>query len=282
MSTFVKIFTMKKTIFIFATIVLNTLIGKTQAIDSLTIYYFQNFPYAYNEGGKVKGIEIEIIEEYINWMKQKKNIALKVSYKPFTEFSSFYNAVKNGSPYVVGLGSITNTPEREKEVSFSPYYLQNVSVLITDGRIPTIKNKSAEEVSKVLNGLNALVVNKSNHTQYLNELKASYLPNLKISFTETQSKVLETIAADKASFGYVDIVAYWSFLKNNPSKFLKIQKLFSETKEYLSFAMPKNSGNQPYLSEFFESGFGFTSTKTYRQILEKYLGYEIIDAVEIK
>lgn len=282
MSTFVKSFTMKKTIFIFAAIVLNTLIGKAQAIDSLTIYYFQNFPYAYNEGGKVKGIEIEIIEEYINWMKQKKNIALKVSYKPFTEFSSFYNAVKNGSPYVVGLGSITNTPEREKEVSFSPYYLQNVSVLITDGRIPTIKNKSAEEVSKVLNGLNALVVNKSNHTQYLNELKASYLPNLKISFTETQSKVLETIAADKASFGYVDIVAYWSFLKNNPSKFLKIQKLFSETKEYLSFAMPKNSGNQPYLSEFFESGFGFTSTKTYRQILEKYLGYEIIDAVEIK
>jgi hypothetical protein len=46
--------------------------------------------------------------------------------------------------------------------------------------------------------------------------------------------------------------------------------------------MPKSGLHAQYLSEFFESGFGFTSTKTYHQLLEKYLGYEIIDLVEIK
>ena len=93
---------------------------------------------------------------------------------------------------------------------------------------------------------------------------------------------IEKIVSDNNYFGYVDIVAYWAFLKNNPSKFLKIQKVFNEPKEYLGFIMPKKSTHLNSINEFFESGFGFTSTKAYHQILEKYLGYEIIESVEIK
>ena len=62
----------------------------------------------------------------------------------------------------------------------------------------------------------------------------------------------------------------------------QIQKVFNEPKEYLGFIMPKNSMHGANINEFFESGFGFTSTKVYHQILEKYLGYEIIESVEIK
>jgi hypothetical protein len=46
--------------------------------------------------------------------------------------------------------------------------------------------------------------------------------------------------------------------------------------------MPKNSRYALYMNEFFESGFGFTATKKYHQILETYLGSEILDGVEIK
>jgi hypothetical protein len=46
--------------------------------------------------------------------------------------------------------------------------------------------------------------------------------------------------------------------------------------------MPKNSEIQGLITEFFESGFGFTSTKIYREILEKHLGYEVISTVEIQ
>lgn len=263
--------------------------GKSNAqVDSLTINYYENYPYAYNEGGALKGIEIDIIAEYVSWLKQKKNINAKVRYVPFSEFGIFYNSIKNAGRSVVGLGSVTYNVDREKEVSFSPPYLENIAVLITDGTVPTIKSKEGNNVATVLNGMTGLVVNKSNHVTYMNQLRKYYdqtpreVSDLVINTTEKQSNVIDAIAKDKKIFGYVDIVAYWAYVKAHPTKFLKIQKEFTETKEYLGFIMPKKNIHSPYLSEFFESGFGFTSTKTYHQILEKYLGYEIIGSVEIK
>lgn len=45
---------------------------RSQGTDSLIVNYYENFPYAYSEAGKLKGIEIDIIEEYVAWIKQKK------------------------------------------------------------------------------------------------------------------------------------------------------------------------------------------------------------------
>jgi ABC-type amino acid transport substrate-binding protein len=265
-----------------AILLMSFAVVRSQAIDSLSVNYYENFPYAYVESGELKGIEIDIIKEYVNWLKQKKNINVSVSYKPFKEFSTFYNSVKTGNSKVVGLGSVTLNAEREREILLSAPYLQNLAVLITAGKVPTIRTKTNPEVDSILGKLKAVVVNKSSHVQYINDIKKQFIPSLNISFVETQNRVLESIISDNSVFGYVDIVAYWAFLKRNQSKFLKIQKVFNEPKEYLSFAMPKSSIHYMHLNEFFESGFGFTATKTYHQILEKYLGYEIIESVEIK
>ena len=280
-STFVKIQTMKKLILNLVLLV-SFITARSQGGDSIVVHYYENFPYAYMESGKLKGIEIDIMDAYVNWLKQRGG-SMVVTYKPYQEFSTFYNSVKDGGSKVIGLGSVTSNKEREKEVGMSAPYLQNVAVLITAGRIPTVKTKTTEDVSKTLRGLNAVVVNRSSHVAYLNDIKKEYLPVLKIETTESQDEVLERIISNPTgSFGFVDIVAYWAFLKNNPGKFLKIQKLFNEPKEYLGFVMPKKSMHLNSINEFFESGFGFTSTKAYHQILEKYLGYEIIESVEIK
>lgn len=272
---------MKKSILLI-TVLISFVTAHAQVADTLYVNYYENYPYAFTEAGKLKGIEVEIIEDYVVWLKQKKNISTVVVYKAFKEFSGFYSSVKNGNAKVIGLGSVTDNAEREKEVAFSPAYLRNVAVLITDGGISTIKAKTQTEVAIVLGGLNGYVVNKSSHAEYMNELKKTFLPALQINYTETQNSVLEAIAGSSKNFGYADIVAYWAYLKKNPSKYLKIQKVFSETNQHMEFIMPKKNAHMAYVDEFFESGFGFTSTKRYHQILEKYLGYEIIESVEIK
>ena len=275
---------MKKTGFLIACFVMLVTAISAQT-DSLRIHYYENYPFAYKEGSTLKGIEIDIIEEYAAWLKKKKNISLNISYTPYQEFSSFYSSVKDGDAKVIGLGSVTDNAERENEVIVSAPYLQNVAVLVTDGSVTTIKTKDAVDVARSLNGMNAMVVNKSSHLKYLKKMyEASRLNDaeVKIVFTEKQNNVLDTIAANKKVFGYVDIVAYWAYVKKNPTKFLKIQKVFNTPNESFGMIMPKNSMHKQYISEFFESGFGFTSTKAYHQILEKYLGYEIIELVEVK
>lgn len=273
---------MKKITSLLFVFLLSIGLNNAQSQDTLKIHYYENYPYAYTEDGKLKGIEVEIIEEYTTWLKQKKNKTVFVEYTAHKDFGEFYSSVKSGDKSTIGLGSVTPNTDREKEVLFSAPYLQNVAVLITAGKVPTIRSRTNAEVTKVLGVLNAVAVSKSSHVMYLNELKKQFLPTLKISLVENQNQVLERIVSDNMYFGYVDIVAYWSFLKNNPGKFLKMQKQFSEPKEMFRFIAPMGSFKLLSVDEFFESGFGFTSTKKYHQILESYLGYEIIESVEIK
>jgi ABC-type amino acid transport substrate-binding protein len=257
--------------------------------DSLRVYYYENFPYAYTERtatlpdkGLPKGIEIEIIQEYVHWLKQKKGIQLKVSYTLFTDFGAFYTSVKDAKPSVIGLGSVTRNAEREKEVSFSAAYMNNQAVLITHGSVLGIKEKNSEWINKILGGMNGITLSKSSLEGYLNELKTNYLKDLKIVYASKPSGLLDSISSNRKLFGYSDLVSYWTYLKSNPSKSLKMQKTLTGQSEELGFIFPKNNIHEAYMNEFFESGFGFTSTKAYRQILEAHLGYEIIDYVEVK
>jgi putative glutamine transport system substrate-binding protein len=257
-------------------------VGKAQMVDTLSVHYYENFPYAFTEAGKLKGIEIDIINEYVLWLKQRKNITLVVNYTPYKEFSAFYASVKDGRSTVVGLGSVTRNAFREQEVAFSPPYLQNDAVLISSGRIPTVREKSNDEVARVFSTVHGIAVKGSSHVGYLNQIKSQFLPQLNISTAESQNQVLETILSDNTTIGYVDIVAYWAYLKSHQGKFLKIQKAFTEPREELGFILPLKSKQSILLAEFFEGGFGFTATKTYQQILEKYLGFEVLESVEIK
>lgn len=231
---------MKKNLFKVALLVLSFFGVNAQTPDTLHVNYYENFPFAYSEDGNLVGIEIDIVKEYVNWMKQKKGLNLVVDYRPYKEFSSFYNSIKAGGSKQVGLGSVTASNERETELQFSSAYMQNFPVLVSAGTVPTIKQAANPEVANTLSKLSAVVVKGSSHENY------------------------------------------WAFLKKNTGKYLKIQKAFSQPKEYLGLIMPKNSLHAAYINEFFESGFGFTATRAYHQILEKYLGYEILDSVELK
>lgn len=273
----------KKLIFL---VCLMAFVGSMQAqtaqVDTLNVNYYDNFPYAYTENGTLKGIEIDIIKKYVEWLKLEKNIQTIVNYKAYKEFSEFYKAVKKGGSKNIGLGSVTITDDRIKEVAFSPAYLRNIAVLVTSGTVPSIKNPTADEVNKIFGQMDALAVNESSHIKYMNTIKSTYLPSMQVKGTETQNSILDKIAKDGKSYGYVDIVAFWAYIKKNKKTYLKIQKSFNQPYEELGFVMPFGASHFSSLNEFFESGFGFTSTKVYHEILEKYLGYEVLETLEIK
>ena len=60
-----------------------------------------------------------------------------------------------------------------------------------------------------------------------------------------------------------------------------MHSIANKTNEQFGFVMPLSSDWDIILNEFFESGFGFTSTKEYHKILEKHLSFEIIERVEL-
>jgi hypothetical protein len=101
-----------------------------------------------------------------------------------------------------------------------------------------------------------------------------------IETVETPSVIPSMIAQNPAYFGYVDIITFWSFIKKS-DRFLKIHRVANMDHEKLGFILPQTNEYGDLLGEFFESGFGFTATKQYEEILEKYLAHEILSTVEI-
>ena len=237
--------------------------------DTLYINYFNQTPFVYSEAGLVKGIEIDIVNEYILWLKSKKKMNITLKQVGFTDFDSFYTATKKGNKNSLGLGSVTISQERAAEIDFSAPYLKNVAFCVTNGHAPDVKTKSSDEILRSLGSMNALTINNTSLNKYVMEIKKNYIPDLKISYKSDEIKILDEISKNVLAFGYIDAVGFWFYLKNNPGKFLKMQKILNQSKEELGFIMPKASQHKALFNEFFSA---FKVTPTYRGILEKYLG----------
>jgi ABC-type amino acid transport substrate-binding protein len=240
--------------------------------DTLTVHCLIKPPFAViGDNGSTSGVEIEIINEYVLWLKTFKKINVTVKHVPFTEFATFYNVTKKSGKQTIGLGAVTILPERLKEVDFAPAYLKNVAFCITNGNAPDIKSKVQQEVIKGLGSMTALTTEGTSLNKHVTELK-KFIPDLKISFQPNQLKILDEIAKNVLYFGYVDAIEFWFYLKNNPQKFLKMQKALNQSKEELAFVLPKGSPHKALFTEFFSGQNGFKNSRNYRTILEKYLG----------
>lgn len=229
-------------------------------------------PFSYLENGQTKGIEIDIVNEYVLWLKSKKKINVILKHVGFQDFESFYNATKNSKKNSFGLGSVTINTERTAEIDFSAAYLKNVAFCVTNGHAPDVKTKTVDEIMRSLGSMSALTVNNTSLNKYVMELKKQYIQDLKITYKTDEIKILDEISKNVLCFGYVDAVGFWFYLKNNPGKFLKMQKILNQSKEELGFIMPKGSQHKVLFNEFFSGPGGFKASPNYRGILEKYLG----------
>jgi ABC-type amino acid transport substrate-binding protein len=254
----------------------------SQSGDTLTIDYLSRSALSSSENGQMKGIEVDILAEYANWLKNKKNTDLVVKYNEFKDFDSFFTATQKIGANGIGSGGVIINKERAKEVDFTDPYLKNVAFCITNGNAPEVKSKSTDDIIRGLGSMSALTIQNTNLNVYVNELKKQSIKDLKIQYYNTEAKILEDISKNVLYFGYVDAIGFWFFLKSNPSKVLKIQKNLSQSREEIGFVLPKGSRHKLLFNEFFSGSTGFKSTPAYRAILEKHLGSYMAQNVTVK
>lgn len=250
--------------------ILCALIYRAQSVsDTLTINYFAHAPFSYSENSEVQGIEPDIIREYVSWLRVKKKIYLRVKYMEYGDFSDFYFETKVGNPKnTIGMGSAVINQERIKEVDFTTGYAKNVAFCVTNGYAANIKTKTPEEIMKVLGSMTALTITNTSMSKCVNDIKKNYVKDLKISYLSDETQILNRIAASPLNFGFIDAVVFWSYVKDNPTKSVKTQKVLNQNEE-MGFVLPKGSKHKLLFNEFFTT---FKTSPEYREILEKHLG----------
>jgi len=176
--------------------------------------------------------------------------------------------VKGSNGGVFGLGNITITDERKREVKFSPPFITNLAFLITQNDVATLAKM--EDLPTTFGKLTAYTAKGTLNEKRINELKQKYFPDMQITLTSTSQETLEKITSNRDGFAYLDLAFYLEAVQQR--KPVKRHPIGDKASEQFGFAMPMNSDWSPILDEFFKANGGYRNSTEYKSILRKHLG----------
>jgi len=241
-----------------------------------TYFVMEGFSYT-NENGERTGVAIDIFRQFVNFVENSYDVELNVKYEAESDFVTFYNSVKNGRNGVFGMGNVTITEERKKEVTFSPPYFRNIAVLITHENAPDLN--SLDELATIYGDKTALVYEGTTHEERFARLKNRNYPGMKTEPVQSNEEAVERVSSSEEFYSYVDLPIFWRAQKNGRS--LKRLPVGDQATESFGIIMPLNTDWKEPVEAFFNIGGGYRSNPTYRDILVKHLGVEVTKMLQL-
>jgi len=241
---------------------------------TITALYFEVKPFVYvDQNGNLTGIEYDVLNNFKDFVKKKYGYTITINWEKASTFESLYNYLRDQKPVgVFGVSSFSITPERLKDVKFTPPYLPDISVLISSNNIPVVSNEL--EFKKFFKNLKAVSLKFSTYAADLDSLKKNYLPDMEISYLANDSDIINEISSHDNLFGYTDLPTYIKALEEGI--IVKRQFLFQMKRTGFSFPSATNNDWDEPLNAYFKS----EETKKYTEgLLKKYLGNELSNLV---
>ncbi len=251
--------------------------AKTSKTANL-LYTFSKTPgFIYSTGGsQYAGICVDIMTKFEKYVKSKYGITIKAKYQMALDdsFTRMLATVKSSNGGVFGLGNITITESRKRMYNFSPPFINNISLLVTNKSVTTLTK--LEDMSNVFRGMTAYTVKGSTNEIEFFRWKKAYYPAMKISYVGTFSEAVNKVSSDPKAFTNVDFTYYLDAIK--AKKPVKRHTAGSSNSEEFGIIMPKSNDWSPVLAEFMNSGF--IDGGEYKAIVRKHLGESAIKLLE--
>jgi ABC-type amino acid transport substrate-binding protein len=243
---------------------------KKNGSGTIIFAYVETPGFVYKDpAGRLTGICIDVMVDFVKYVEETHEVKINAKFLGTGDsFRAMYDGVKNGRNGVFGLGNITITEARKKEVKFSPSYITNFAILISQNNVPTLNNMA--DFSNVFKGLKAYTAKGTLNEKRIMDLKMRYNPNLEINYASSSPETLIKVLDDKNSFSYLDLAFYIDAVKNK--KPIKRHPAGDQSSEEFGFIMPMTSDWQPLMEEFFEANGGYKNSTSYKKILVEHLG----------
>lgn len=243
------------------------------------VYVYDGIPsFAELKDDKASGLVVDLMKDFEAYMKRKEGIEISTRFILKNDFSSFLSEVKGARGGVFGLSNISITAERKKNYSFSPPYLDNVSLLLSSSKIQTLSK--LENISDEFAEMVAYSLPSSSYLRRLNEIKNKHYPTMKIVMVDTEAEVIDKLINDANAFAILDVNYYIEVLKKKQN--IKRHAVGDFKDDQFGILMPKNSDWEPLLREFFNSEL-IGSTR-YSQIISDNLGstaLRLLDSIKV-
>jgi ABC-type amino acid transport substrate-binding protein len=242
---------------------------KASKSGAISLAYVETPSFVYKDkSGQLTGICVDIMHDFVEWVNVHKGVKIEAKFVgDGSSFRGMYDKTKAATGGVFGLGNVTITEERKKEVKFSPPIITNFAILITQPAVPTLAK--LDDISKTFANLTAYTAKGTLNEKRIMDLKKTF-PAMKVKTTTTSQETLEKVFADPNSFAYLDLAFYIEAVQLK--KPVKRHPVGDKAAEQFGIVMPLNSDWGPVFDEFFKADGGYLNTREYKTILVKHLG----------
>lgn len=253
---------------------------KSAKSGTVSLSYVETPSFVYKDkSGNLTGICVDIINDFVKWVNENKGVKLSSKFVgDGSSFKGMYEKTKSATGGVIGLGNVTITEERKREVKFSQPFITNFAFLVTQPSVPTLTKM--EDLPKTFANFTAYTAKGTLNEKRINEVKSKHYPALKVTTLTTSQEVLEKVFADANSFSYLDLAFYIEAVQLK--KPIKRHPVGDKSSEQFGFIMPMNSDWGPLMDEFFKANGGYQNTKEYKSILIKHLGESGVKLLQSK
>ncbi len=233
---------------------------------TLGVVYYPQAGLIYEEGGKLKGVCAELLNEFTAFVQMKYGKKVTVQYLGAEKVFNDFLKVCQTTPNILGVTNVTVTEERKSLMKFTPAFLSNQETLITHKDAPALDN--LKNISSALNGYTAKVISGSVHVKYMEQVKRENFPSLTIAFGPSGPDILKEFVANPKLFTILDFTEYVDATRKQLP--IKRQNVAIGAPQELAFAMSKQTDWDKIWEEFLTPEF--RKSEKYRKIIAANLG----------
>ncbi len=212
-------------------------------VGEVSVGYY-NFSNEENEEND-NGFEHQIMELFFNYVENKKGVKINRIYTATNSFKGLYGNVKLNN-FDFGYCYFSITEERKKEVNFSPAYMSNIEVMISNENLPIVLDTN-DFIAK-FSEATGLYIPETTYEEDLFKLKekANVFKTEKI---ESSTQLIAKINKTPNYFGFVELQQFFDL--KNKFKHIKRQNVFLRKREGYGFIYGKPSDWKPIVDLFY-------------------------------
>jgi len=268
---------MKKIAFLMSMLLATVCFGQKYKGDSwakvkasggtLTVIYYEQPGLIYKDAtGKMKGVCVDILDDFVKFVKTKYGKDLIVNYAGQEQVFPNFLSITQSTPNIMGVTNVTVTEERKKILKFTPSFMSNPVVMLTHKDAPTIT--TASEIGTVLKDYSAKVISGSTHVKVIEKIKKENAPSLKVTYANSGGEILKELSGGPKFFTVLDFTEYIDATRRQLP--VKRQSINFGGAEELAFIMAKQTDwDQPW-NEFMT--MDYRRGVRYRKIIVDNLG----------
>ncbi len=248
---------------------------------TIVVYWYESQPFIYPTASGMAGIEYEIMEGFKEYLRQHHGIDLTIEWREAQSFADTYNTISTKKEKgIFGASAFSITPERQREVGFSPPYMSDICVLITSKGLPIVQDRA--EFEDLFSKLTAITIDETTYEQDILRIKQESNLNFDIKYIPSSDNILRAVEQHDSAFGFIDLPVYMMMFNDNPSINVNRQNLFPVKRKGYAFAYPLNSDwAEPVSNYFLDDAFAAQFEKIIGHYLDIGL-YHFIESLAIQ